>query len=912
MRRHTAPVPWALLPIVFLVAGLEAQTPFDVMVKPSLVTTEIAPNRGAAAVWQSLKKLHTRASLIMVTAHPDDEDGAMLAYESRGLGTRVTLLTLNRGEGGANVMSSDYWDALGLVRTEELLAAGQYYGVDQYWTRVCDYGFSKTMEEALAKWSKERVLGDVVRVVRMTRPLVVTSVFVGGPSDGHGNHQVAGLMAKEVFEAAGDPAQFPEQIREGLLPWKPLKYYAHVPFFGPEKSKITTTLPVPVGGYDPLFGLSYLQTSRDGLGYQKSQNGGGSIPSAGAMMSDYHRFGSHVQAQDEETSFFDGIDTSLAAIASLAGENDRGFLAEDLKKINGSVEEAMSAFSAAHPEKCAPFLATGLKATEALIERVKTGQLTPEEKYNILHELNVKAAQFNDAVVQSLGIAMRATVQPEQEVNPLFAMFMGDPDTFRMAVPGQTFGVQVSLANETAEKVDVARVYIQGPAGAKQANWWTITTKKEAAGTIASGQSISAQFRATAAASIPYTRPYFSRPSIEQPYYDILDAQYLNLPTEPYPLSAWAELRYQGATVKLGQVVQTVQRQNGLGVVYEPLAVAPPISVQVSPRAGVVPLESKSFGLAVTVHSNVKGAANGSVELQLPAGWLSEPASTPFTTDHDGADQSVNFRVSPRNLSEKAYQITAVAKYEGKDYREGYHVTGYPGLRPYFLYEPSTYKTSGVDLKIAPGLKVGYITGSGDDVPASLQNVGVNVNFLSPADLAGADLGGFDAILLGVRTYAARPDLITYNQRLIDYVHAGGVVIVQYNTPEFDRNYGPYPYKMGENPEEVTDEESKVDILDPDNPVFSWPNKITEADFRSWIEERGSKFMTSWDPHYEALLETHDPSQAPQKGGLLYAKYGKGIYIYNAYAFYRELPEGVPGAYRLIANMLSLAKNPNR
>lgn len=899
-----------LLPGLFLLACLPAETPFDTTIKPSLVTTDISPNRGAAAVWQSLKKLHTRASLIMITAHPDDEDGGMLAYESRGLGARVALLTLNRGEGGANVMSSDFWDALGLVRTEELLAAGRYYGVDQYWTRVCDYGFSKTMQEALEKWGKERVLGDVVRVVRMTRPLVVTSVFVGGPSDGHGNHQVAGLMAKEVFEAAGDPKQFPEQIREGLLPWKPLKYYAHVPFFGPQAAKITKTIGIPVGEYDSLLGLSYLQTSREGLGYQKSQNGGGSIPHAGKMSSDYHRFGSNVPSQDQESSFFDGIDTSLAGIASLVAESNRGFLTDALQKINGSVEQATSAFSAAHPEKCAPFLAAGLKDTQDLIGRVKASPLSEEEKYNVLHELETKRVQFNDAIAESLGVAMRAVVAPDHPVNPLFAMFMGDPDTFRLAIPGQSFGVRVSVANQTPEQVDISRVYLDGLPGG--ANSWTVQTQKAAAGMIASGATVDAEFKVTASDSIPYTRPYFHRPSIEQPYYDILDPKYLSRPTAPYPLAAWAEFEYHGVTVKLGQVVQTAHRQNGLGVVYEPLAVAPAISVQLAARAGIVPLVSKSFPLSVTIHSNVKGPAKGSVELQLPEGWHSEPPSQPFNTSKDGEDQAVGFTIIPAGLGEKPYEITAVAKYDNKEYREGYHVTGYPGLRPYFLYDPSTYKTSGVNVTVAPGLKVGYITGSGDDVPASLQNLGVNVSFLATADLAGADLSKFDVILLGVRTYAARPDLITYNQRLLDYVKNGGVVVVQYNTPEFDKNYGPYPYHMGENPEEVTDENSQVDILEPNNPVFTWPNKITEADFRNWIEERGSKFMTTWDPHYEALLETHDPSQAPQKGGLLYAKYGKGIYIYNAYAFYRELPEGVPGAYRLMANMLSLPKNPNR
>jgi hypothetical protein len=717
-----------------------------------------------------------------------------------------------------------------------------------------------------------------------------------------------------VFEAAGNPSRFPEQIREGLLPWKPIKYYAHVPFFGPEKSKFTATVRVPVGDYDPLLGLSYLQMSHEGLGYQKSQNGGGFIPRAGAVMSDYHRFRSNIPAKDHEQSFFDGIDTSLLGIAGFVAEKDRGFLTEGLKKINSSVEEAMSAFSAVHLEKCAGFLAAGLRDTQTLIDRVKRSRRSAEETYNILHELNAKAAEFNNALVESLAIAMRATVQPEQEINPLFAMYMGDPDTFRMAIPGQTLGVQVSIAAQTPERVRVARVYLRAPDEPDGENWWAITTKnsKTGAGTIASGEAVEAEFRVTASNSIPYTRPYFTRPSIEQPYYDIQDPRYLTLPTAPYPLSAWAELEYQGVTVKLAQVVQTVQRINGLGVVYEPLAIAPPISVQVSPRAGIVPLSSKSFELSVTVHSNVKGPATGSVELELPSHWRSEPASIPFTTDKDGADRSASFRVLPADLGEKAYVIKALAKYGRGEYRQGYRVTGYPGLRPYSLYETSTYKTTGVDVKIAPGLRIGYITGSGDEVPASLQNFGISVTFLGPADLASANLSGFDAILLGVRTYAARPDLITYNQRLLDYVRNGGVLIVQYNTPEFDKNYGPYRYQMSEEPEEVTDEESDVTILKPDNPTFSWPNKITKADFRGWIEERGSKFMRSWDPHYEALLETHDPSQPPQKGGLLYAKYGKGVYIYNAYAFYRELPEGVPGAYRIMANMLSLAKNPER
>src|SRR3954447_16038519 len=289
---------------VFLIAvAAYGQVPYATTIKPSTEAHEIPANRGASALWQSLKKLSTRASLIMVTAHPDDEDGGMLAYESRGQGVRVALLTLNRGEGGANVMSSDYFDALGLVRTMELLAAGRYYGADQYWTRVIDYGFSKTKAASIGKSTQDRVLYDVVRVVRTVRPLVVTSVFIGGPSDGHGNHQTAGAMAQEVFEAAADPNKFPEQIRAGLRPWAPLKQYARTPWFGRDTSGLAVNVTIPEGDYDPVLGRSYVKVSREGLAYQKSQNGGGSIPKSGPVNSTYHRFHSRIQSSDKEEGF---------------------------------------------------------------------------------------------------------------------------------------------------------------------------------------------------------------------------------------------------------------------------------------------------------------------------------------------------------------------------------------------------------------------------------------------------------------------------------------------------------------------------------------------------------------------------------------------------------------------------------
>src|SRR3954451_1747515 len=446
---------------LLLVSASYGQLPYATTIKPAQVAHEIPANRGSAALWQSLKKLHTRASLIMVTAHPDDEDGGMLAYESRGQGVRDALLTLNRGGGGSNVMSPDYFDALGLVRTMELLTAGRYYGVDQYWTRVVDYGFSKTKAESIKMWTHDRVLYDVVRVVRTVRPLVITSVFVGGPSDGHGNHQTAGAMAQEAFNAAGDPNIFPDQIKAGLQPWTPIKVYARQPFSRRGGGTTPVNVQIPEGTYDPLLGVSYLQLAREGLGYQKSQNGGGSMPKDGQMLSNYHRFGSVIPAKDKEESFFDGIDISLAGIVPAGAGADAAFLRSELQKINAAVQDATAKFSATEPDKCAPALAAGLKETLALLSAVDSSHLSPAQKFDVHHELEIKRVQFNNALAESLDLSVAATVTTKAEPNPLMMMFMGDPETFRTAIPGQQFPVRVHVNNTSKTPVELVKASVE-------------------------------------------------------------------------------------------------------------------------------------------------------------------------------------------------------------------------------------------------------------------------------------------------------------------------------------------------------------------------------------------------------------------------------------------------------------------
>jgi LmbE family N-acetylglucosaminyl deacetylase len=885
------------------------------------VNAEAIPeNRGAAALSVALQQLHTRASMLMIVAHPDDEDGATLAYTSRTLGARVGLLTVNRGEGGANVMSSDLWDSLGLVRTEELLQADRYYCASEYFTTAADYGFSKTLDEALEKWGGDgHVFSDVVRVVRLTRPLILSSVFVGGPTDGHGNHQAAGRWAQKVFLAAGDPNVFPEQIKDGLRPWNPYKEYARVPFARPgftgvqnyitgkfEPGPVSVTVRIPTGTYSPANGLSDQQISRTGLGYQKSQNGGGELPAAGPATSAYHRFGSRIQAPDQENSFFDGLDITLQGIASLAGDQEHGFLTHGLDTINGLVEQAMHNYSIGDPSAIAPMLADGMAATDRLIDQVKSSTLSDDAKYNVLHELNVKHAQFNDALALSLGLSMEANVTNQTAANPPPARGFGraNQPNFQMAIPGQEFRVLVHVANDSSASVTVGKVELELNGSAIQPD----AAAGNSSGAVAAGEVSNSIFKVDIPDTASFTKPYFSRPSIDQAYYDVLEPKYRNLPLAPYPLQAKADLTFHGAHIELTEAVQVVDREEGAGTLYHPLPIGPAISLTMLQSDGIIPLDRSVMPVGVRIHSNVKGAAQGSVHLDLPAGWKSMPASAPFSFAQDGQEQIVNFNVTPSNVKEQTYPIKAVANYDSHEYKEGYVQVGYPGLRPYYLYSDANYNVTGTNVKVSPNLQIGYIEGSGDDVPASLEDLGIHVHFLSQADLASGDLQKYNEILVGVRAYAVREDLRTFNGRLLNYVKNGGVVVVQYQTPEFDHNFGPYPYTMP-NPEEVTDEHSVVTILDPGNPLMKWPNVITSKDFDGWIEERGSKFLRTWDPQYEPLLETHDPNQAPQKGGMLVAHYGSGTYVYTAYAFYRELPLGVPGAYRIFANLLSISND---
>jgi LmbE family N-acetylglucosaminyl deacetylase len=893
----------------------------------------LAQDRGADGLAQTLRKLDTWASLLFIVAHPDDEDGGMLTLESRGAGARTAILTLNRGEGGQNAMNDESYDALGLIRTNELLVADEYSGSEQYFGSVVDYGFSKTIDEAHQKWGRERVLCEVVRVVRMDRPLVLASTFTGNITDGHGHHQVAGEMNQEAYLEAGDPKVCPDQIAEGLRPWAPVKVYARVPFFAASPQGIfdyatnkwspvrfydyvakewktsfpDTTVEIPEGTWDSILGESYRQMASTGWSQQKSQNGGGTLPLPGPSSVGYHRYGSRVDVPEKEDSFFQGIDTSLAGMASLAHTGDTKFLVDGLKAIQEHVNQALYTDLPGHPEKIAPELAAGYKATQQLIDAVNASTLDADDKANLVHELTIKLTQFNTALAESLGLEVNALVMPRTATgaNPMPPLFPDETPT--TVSPGETIDVRVHVTSAVPwgpsnDGLQLARTSLDVQDG----DTWEITRM----GAPGLDEPVSTAgdviFRVYVPHNAHLTRPYFTRPNTEQPYYDIVDPRWRNLPFAPYPLAGWAEFRYDGVTIRLGQVVQTVHRVHGIGGVYQPLAVVPQLSVNLPAAAGVVPMGTTAIPFTVTVSNQQQSNADGTLHLELPGGWTSDPSEAPFHLAPESS-RKVTFTLHPGTLSGDVNEIHAVAQMGNDVFNEGFTTVGYSGLRPYYLYRPATYRLRAVDAKVPEGLKVGYIMGTGDDVPEDLAEIGIHPQLLSANDLTTGNLSGFDAIVIGIRAYSSRPDLEAATPRLLDYVRNGGTVLVQYQSFQFP---APYPLTLPRNPEKVVDEQAPVTLLDPQSPLLNWPNHITPADFDGWVEERGHSFLGSWSSQYTPLTETHDPGQDPQKGGLLYARYGKGNWIYLAFAVYRQLPEAVPGPYRLLVNLIAAGKNP--
>ena len=872
-----------------------------VLIAAALVSLSSEPtlqDTGAAGAWQKIQKLKTTASVLHGTAHPDDEHGGVLAKLSRGDGARVILLTLTRGESGDNAIGPQLFDALALIRTDELLTADKYYGVDeQYFSTMIDYGFSKRLDETTEKWGLENAFRDVVRIIRMTRPWIVLSRFQGNARDGHGNHSAAGVLSQQASEAAGDPNRFPEQLKGGLRPWSPLKVY-----MGGVRADENWTVRIDSGEYSPVLGDSFANLASFGLSFQRSQNGGRYVPSAGPSYWYYTRTASRVTAPDKENSIFDGIDTTYAGLFKTLGRTAPAGVDATLARIDAAVARAMSAFKFTDPASAVPALTEGL----TLVRDVYAKSTSEPE---VRHVMTIKERQFQDAITAALGVELTAFA----DANPTAPADGGGRGggrgaiaTMTAPIPGQTFGVNVRLANRGTAPIQRANVLV-GPL-----NVFSVKPGSGQPSTLNQQQSLSEFFTV----SVPddaqiSTKPYFSRAAFTENRYTISEPMLFGLPFDPAPLIAIARYTVNDVDVAFGEPVRRREANLPYGYITREVRTVPRIALTVSPMTAVVPLSStkRTVDLDVTVVHNASAPTSGQLALTLPDGWTSTPAQHAFTFQRAGERNTYRFTIAARTIDKQLHDVVAVATVDGKQYREGYELIEPRDLEARYLYRPSIAKVRGIDVQVVPNLKVGYIMGIGDQVPLGLQQLGATVTLLNERDLATADLSVYDAIMTGTRAYAVREDLKTYNKRLLDYVKAGGNMIVLYNTFELVPNeFAPFPGELLASAEEVSEEDSPVTILAPTEQSFNWPNKITLADFTDWVEQRGSKFWTTWDKAYTPMISTFDKGQAPQSGGWLTAKYGKGHWTYFAYALHRQLPYGVPGAFRITANLLALGK----
>ena len=859
---------------------------------------DLASEKGAVGAWHRILKLTTTASILHTHPHPDDEQGGLLTLLSRGQGVHTSVLTMNRGEAGANAIGDEVFDALGLLRTEELRVAGRYYGVDeQYFTTTADYGFSKRLDEAAMKWG-DTVLADAVRVIRMSRPLVLISRSKGNQRNGQGDPETDALVTREAFRVAGDAKAFPEQIAEGLRPWQPLKVY-----IGGKKESEDWAVRIDSGAYSPWLGETYSAYALAGLSFQRSQNSGRVRWSRGPQYGYYERVESRVASATKEEGFFDGIDTTLPGLFTALGRTAPLGVELGLRAIEREVTGAVAAFSLANPSATAPFLARGLQATRDVLARL--GSSEPDATFF----LRVKERQFEAALTASLGIDFTAMAQPltkgessDPAAEPLTPLTMPAP------VPGQAFQVRAQFSNRSPVDVNLLAIRLRSGEGITVSDG----AQPSSPTLLQNNHTQSQRFEVSLAENVPISsKSYFTRSQVQQSTYDVVDPKQIHRPTSEAPLVAVARYDVLGLEVEAREVVRRREANLPYGYEMRELRVVPALALTLTPSFAVVPLKArkKQVQVEVDLRNQLEGEMSGTLSLRLPAGWTSTPASRSFHYSRAGEGSAYPFTVSIPTLDTKPYQIQAVAKTTAREYKEGYSIIAKRDLETRLLYRPSTISVRGIDVLVPPGLRVGYVMGAGDQIPAGLAQLGATVTLLGAGELSGANLSRFDAIMTGTRAYAVREDLKTYNQRLLDYVKAGGNLIVLYNTQEFIPNqFAPYPAQLPSSAEEVSEEDSPLEILAPLESVLNYPNQITKADFEGWVEQRGSKFFTEWDQAYTPMIATWDKGQDKQAGGWVQAAYGEGHYTYFAYALHRQIPYGVPGAFRILANLLSISR----
>ena len=838
-------------------------------------------DQGAVGLGQLLKRLNNTKSVMMIGAHPDDEDSALLAFLARGENARTAYLSLTRGDGGQNVIGSELFESLGVIRTEELLQARRLDGAEQYFTRAFDYGFSKTLAEAKEKWDEKEILCDTVRAIRTFRPLVVISRFSGTPNDGHGQHQYAGYISPLAVKAAADPSE----CRDSGVAWQVLKFYVGQSFRSTEEP----SLKINTGKYDFLLGRSYAEIAAEGRSQHKTQEQGG-LELKGDRFSGLNLIESKVPKVANETSIFAGIDTSIKNYTNIVWIKD--YLKDEFESVQNSADKITENLNTFDNKETQERLIEGLQKIQKCQKELnrKIYEREPVGIMDLKYLIRRKESEFIKAIKLTSGLQVDALANQET------------------VLASETFLTSVKIFYPENSNIKINKTKLITP------QYWQVSEGEEPkndspfARFFRETANNSSFFNVRVFPTEKYTQPYFLENPRDGYLYRWNFNENENEPFQKPLVIAEVTAEIDGTEITFTQPVEYRYADDVRGEVRRDLNVVPRISVSLDQDLLIVPNSDKpqTRKIVLNVKNNSSTSFSGSTDLKLPEGWKIGQSFGIVQLNKKDESRSFEFDVViPANAKTGSYEIAASVGKSEETYSQTMHTIAYPHIQTHRFYTDATVRVEVLDLKVAP-VKVGYIMGSGDTVSDAIRQMGLKVELLDENDLNGGDLSRFDVIVAGIRAYNVRQDLISNNQRILSYVNNGGTLIVQYQRPDYvSNNLTPFPAKMAER---VVDENAKITILEPNSPVFNFPNKITEKDFVGWVQERNLYSFTEFDTKYKPLLEAHDVNEPENKGGMVYADYGKGKYIYTSYAFFRQLPAGVPGAYRLFANLLSLPK----
>ncbi|TDB67317.1 PIG-L family deacetylase [Arundinibacter roseus] len=808
--------------------------------------TAQAPQRlPSSKLAQDIKKLNVLGNVLYMAAHPDDENTTFIAYMANEKLYNTNYLALTRGDGGQNLIGPQIREQLGMIRTQELLQARRVDGGRQFFSRANDFGFSKNPQEAFMIWEKEQLLADAVWVIRQVKPDVIVTRFPPDSRAGHGHHSASSILAEEAFDAAADPKRFPEQLKF-VEPWQAKRLLWNISMWSiTNRAEFIKN----AGQYlqIDLGGYNPLLGKSYGELSAESRSmhrsqGFGSVGTRGTSVEYFQ----HTKGDKTMTDLFEGIDTSWKRVKGSA-------------KIEQLVQQAAREFDATNPAGSVPLLLSIRSELQKLPDGFwKTSKL----------------ADVQELIKNSMGLYLEVTATE-------FAY-----------PPGATLPLTVEAINRSSVPVSLEKIKL--PFASKDS---------VIRASLAYNQDLTFETNALIPAKTPISQPYWLRKEIGYAgLFSVDNLQEIGLPENPPVALVTFDLLVAGQPLRVDVPVVFKKKDPVLGEIYQPLVVTPPVFATIAQEVYMFDT-AEPRKVDVTIKAG-KDNCSGEVKLALPTGWKSIPEKVPFAIQEKGAEQTVEFQLFPPADPQEA-NVRAVVTLEGKEYDKSFGLISYTHIPAQVFFPTASTKAVKLDL-VKKGTNIGYIMGAGDLIPQSLRQIGYRVTLLEDQDMTPEKLGTFDAIITGVRAYNTNERMKHHQAALLKYVENGGNLVVQYNTNMGLKTteLGPYPFELTR--DRITEETSEVRFIKPESAVLNSPNKITADDFNSWVQERGLYFPQNWAPEYEAVISSNDPNSPPLDGGILVARYGKGNYVYTSLSWFRELPAGVPGAYRLFVNLLSI------